>query len=350
MSKQRFLVWTLIAWPLPALIAGVLGWEGIWGSGSALVDYLIPIPVAGGSLHVPSFLFCGLAVARMPSMGGIQASRMRAALVGITLVGVLWLLDLSEILLARQSHATVVGSPWQENPLGLFLACDGALGLAFSVVRAELPFFRADALTVALALLPCALPLAMAWPQSSAEQPFRHGTSKAGETRGDETYFIYTRLGPHDGGFRQAALAWVSAPFEVMHPRYHIDNEDAAIMFSEDLNAAGRGDETRVAVTLCLYEDGTEPQWLEGAGDCFGRHVTFAERLHEAFEARAADEPSEVRSYLAGRDLCRNVAVPQMQPEQGVEIMSVRYCGGLARTREELLRRYPDEARLRDPA
>lgn len=71
MSKQRFLVWTLIAWPLPALIAGALGWEGVWGSGSALVDYLIPIPVAGGSLHVPSFLFCGLAAARMPSMSGV---------------------------------------------------------------------------------------------------------------------------------------------------------------------------------------------------------------------------------------------------------------------------------------
>jgi hypothetical protein len=350
MSKQRFLVWTLIAWPLPALIAGALGWEGIWGSGSALLDYLIPIPVAGGSLHVPSFLFCGLAVARMPSMAGVQASRMRAALVGITLVGVMWLLDLSEILLARQTHSTVVGSLWQENPLGLFLACDGALGLAFSVVRAELPLFRVDALTVALALLPCALPLAMAWPQSSSEQPFRHGTSKAGETRGDETYFVYTRLGPHDGGFRQAALAWVSAPSEVMHPRYHIDNEDSAIMFSEDLNAADRGDEMRVAVTLCLYEDGTEPQWFEGAGDCFRRHVTFSERLRKAFEARPADEPSEVRSYLAGRDLCRKVVAPQAQPEQGTEIMSVRYCSGLARTHEELLRRYPDEARLRDPA
>jgi len=44
------------------------------------------------------------------------------------------------------------------------------------------------------------------------------------------------------------------------------------------------------------------------------------------------------------------VTVPQTQQEQGVEIASVRYCRGLAHTREELLRRYPDEARLRDPA
>ena len=38
------------------MIAGILGWPGIWGTGSALVEYLIPVPVAGGFLHVPSFV------------------------------------------------------------------------------------------------------------------------------------------------------------------------------------------------------------------------------------------------------------------------------------------------------
>ena len=45
----------IAAWLTPALIAGVLGWTGIWGTGSALVEFLIPVPVAGGVLHVPSF-------------------------------------------------------------------------------------------------------------------------------------------------------------------------------------------------------------------------------------------------------------------------------------------------------
>ena len=92
MPKRRLLVWASIAWPLPAVLAGALGWQGVWGSGSALVDYLIPLPVAGGALHVPSFLCCGLAVARLPSLGLVGASRVRAALIGVTLVGVLWLL------------------------------------------------------------------------------------------------------------------------------------------------------------------------------------------------------------------------------------------------------------------
>lgn len=43
-----FAVWAVIAWIVPAAIAGALGWKGIWGSGSAFADYLIPIPVSGG--------------------------------------------------------------------------------------------------------------------------------------------------------------------------------------------------------------------------------------------------------------------------------------------------------------
>ena len=347
MPKRRLLVWASIAWPLPAVLAGALGWQGVWGSGSALVDYLIPLPVAGGALHVPSFLCCGLAVARLPSLGLVGASRVRAALIGVTLVGVLWLLKLPDMLLAWQTHSTFVGGPWQQNPLGLFLASDGALALAFGVARAKRPWLHAEALTVVLGLVPCALPLAMGWPESGEEQPFRRGASEVGRTRGDETYFVYTRLKPHAAGFLPRAEAWAAAPSEMLHPRYHIDNEDAAIVFSEDLDAMGRGDESGAVVTLCLYEDGTAPQWLDGAGDCFRRHTTFSERLEAAFAARPSDEPSELRSYIVARDLCRGL--PTAQAQAGEEIMSVRVCGELARKRDQLLQTYPAEPALRDP-
>lgn len=46
----------ILAWITPAVIAEALGWSGIWGGGSALGDYPTPIPVAGGVLHVPSFV------------------------------------------------------------------------------------------------------------------------------------------------------------------------------------------------------------------------------------------------------------------------------------------------------
>src|SRR3970282_2853183 len=45
----------VLAWITPAAIAGALGRSGIWGTGSAFLDYLIPFPVAGGIFHLPSF-------------------------------------------------------------------------------------------------------------------------------------------------------------------------------------------------------------------------------------------------------------------------------------------------------
>ena len=85
----RLIPWILIAWPMPALIAGALGWKGIWGSGSALFDFLIPIPVAGGALHVPSFVVCGLIVLNMRFAEEESAARMRAFLIGAVLAGLL---------------------------------------------------------------------------------------------------------------------------------------------------------------------------------------------------------------------------------------------------------------------
>lgn len=350
MSKHRLILWTLVAWPTPALLAGALGWEGIWGSGSALVDYLIPVPVAGGALHVVSFVLCGAAVARIPTLGVVGASRMRAALFGVTLVGVLWLLQLPDILLAWQTDSTRVGGLWQENPLGLFLASDGLIALIFSAVGAQPPLLRIEALTVALGLLPGALPLAMAWPESADEQPFKRGAGEVGQTRGDETYFVFTRVAPHAEGFRERAHGWAAAPGTFMDPRFHVDNEDVAIMFSEDLDAADRRDRTQVAATLCLYEDGTEPRWLSGAGDCFGDHLNFSERLERVADARSSDGPREVQFYLAARELCRNVQVASAHGGAGVEITPARICGALARMRDELQQKYPDTASLHDPA
>ncbi len=77
MNKSRLLLLTLVAWPLPALIAGALGWQGVWGSGSAMTDYLIPIPVAGGVFHLPTFVLGAVTVMVLPNLGPAGASRRR---------------------------------------------------------------------------------------------------------------------------------------------------------------------------------------------------------------------------------------------------------------------------------
>ena len=60
---MRLIILTL-AWVTPAIITEILGWRGIWGSGSAFGDALIPIPVAGGCLHVVSFCLSAAIVYR----------------------------------------------------------------------------------------------------------------------------------------------------------------------------------------------------------------------------------------------------------------------------------------------
>ena len=97
MNKFRLVLWLLIGWTVPALIAGALGWKGIWGSGSALTEFLIPIPVAGGVLHVPSFLLATALVYLLPDISPAAASRLRALLFGLLMAGVLWLLNLDDI-------------------------------------------------------------------------------------------------------------------------------------------------------------------------------------------------------------------------------------------------------------
>jgi hypothetical protein len=337
------IVWVLVAWTLPPLIAAALGWEGIWGSGSALVDYLIPIPVAGGVFHVPSFLICTLAVARLPKLGEVGASRVRAALLGITLAGVLWLLNLQAMLFASQVGSTFIGGTWQQNPVGLFLLSDGLLALAFTAGAPQRPFVRLEVPTVLLGLLPAALPILMAWPKPMDDQPFRIGAGRFAGARSDETVMVYSHVQIHQAGFRKQAEDWAAAPSSMVHPRFHIDSEDTTVMFTNDPDAANRGDVARVEATLCLYEDGTGPVWFDGTGDCFGNHLNFSERIEREVAKRSADEPLEVRRYLAARAVCGSLVVPESESAAGLELRSSRVCGALAGKRTELLQKFPDE-------
>lgn len=350
MAKFRLLLWILIAWPLPALIAGVLGWKGIWGSGSALPDYLIPIPVAGGALHVPSFVVAGVIVLMMPNLGPVAAARLRALLTGMALGGVLWLLNLHDLWLAQQTGTKFSGNLWQENPLGLFLVSDAALALVFTAGAAQRPLLRPDFLTLILLLLPAALPLGMAKPRASADPPFQAGMNQRGETRGDEILMVFTKLDTHTADFRKQAEAWTEQPSSMAHPRFHIDAEDMAVMFTRNREAAQRLDRAQVEFTLCLYEDGAASYWLQGAADCFSDHAGFSERLARAANARPQDEPAELRRYLAGRELCAKEKFTTVASGQGLQLTSAFFCDGMPRRREELRQKFPQESRLLEPA
>ncbi len=341
MPPLRLILWTLIAWPLPALAAGALGWHGVWGSGSALADYLIPIPVAGGVLHVPSFVVCGLIAWNMPSASPEAVGQLRALLIGIALAGLLLVLRLDDILLAARTNSHLVGSLWQENPLGLFVLSDALVALVLTVGATQGPWLRMELTTLLLMVLPAALPVGFTAKTTSSGEPFRHGASRQGSARNDEMNMVFTTLNVNAPDFRARALAWV-AP---MHPRQSVNSDDAAFLFTRNLDAARNFDTGQVATTLCLYEDGTPPLWVPGAGaaDCFDNHVSFSERFSKAYAARPASEPLDLKHYLARVSVCHGVApIPPNGDTGGLELSDMRICSRLPEARAQLVLKHPE--------
>ena len=339
MTPLRLILWALIAWPLPALVAGTLGWQGVWGSGSALADYLIPIPVAGGVLHVPSFVVCGLIARNMPSASPKAVGQLRALLIGMALAGLLLLLRLDDILLAVRTDSALVGTLWQENPLGLFVLSDAIVALVLTMGANQGPWLRMEFTTLLLIVLPAALPVGFTAKTTSSGKPFRHGDSRQGSARNDEMNMVYTTLNVNDPDFRARALAWV-AP---MHPRLSVNSDDAAFLFTRNLDAARNFDTSQVVTTLCLYEDGTPPLWVSGAADCFANHVSFSERFSKAYAARPASEPPDLKHYLARVSVCHGVApIPPNGDTGGVELSEMRICSRLPEARAQLVQKHPE--------
>ena len=117
-----------------------------------------------------------------------------------------------------------------------------------------------------------------------------------------------------------------------------------AIVFTRSLDAAKNFDATQAALTLCLYQDGTPPGWMPGAGDCFGDHQGFSERIEAGAAARPREEPAELRRYLAAREACASLPASTVVAGPGVEFASMRTCPALPRIREELLqKKLPNE-------
>lgn len=346
MSNLRFLIWFLIAWPLPALIAGAMGWTGVWGSGSALADYLIPIPVAGGVLHVPSFLVCSAIVWNMPKVSTLAAGHMRAFLLGVALAGVSLLLKVDAIWLAYKTQSSIPGDIWQSNPLGLFLLSD-ALVCTMLTWGATREGMRFNVVSLLLVVLPVSLPTLVAMQYSSADKDFLPGSGRPGLAHFDDVSMVFTSLDMNTSEFPNRAEQWVGP----RHPRFLSGIDDAAYMFTRDLDAARNFDTSKVVKTLCLYEDGTPPAWISGAAsnECFERHVSFGDKFDSAYASRPVAEPLDLKEYMARKDICVGVkTIGRSGDTGGIELSGMRICNGLPEMRASLQMKYPEVAALRD--
>ena len=104
----------------------MLGWKGIWGSGSVLIEYLIPIPVAGGVLHVPSFVLAALVVMSARNLPERVQQLLPVLAFAVCLFALCLQLDFGRInawLFTDFQPATSV-IKFGKNPLYLFMASD----------------------------------------------------------------------------------------------------------------------------------------------------------------------------------------------------------------------------------
>ena len=337
--KLVFLLWAVVAWITPAAIAGALGWKGVWGSGSAFADYLIPIPVAGGVLHVPSFILVSVILFTQPWAGRL-GGHVRGILLAIALVGIATLLDLNKLQLAATTDMAG-GRFWQEQPLGLFILTDSVIAQLF--VRTlggrwpESTKEWAVSLIAALAI-PAAYAMASLNADPRQQAPFVYAGARGTESRGDEMFFYYSKLPLGSDAFRQAALAVL----EHRDPRMNMGAEDVAIHFYDSLGAAQAQDKRGAKYTVCLYQDGTPTTWNPGSFDCFSHHESFSERLEKSMSAQNRALPHEVRLWLARRDACVGRKPLTAPAGKYMDSQEVRSCDPVLaeRTREELLRKF----------
>ncbi len=296
------------AWLTPALLAGALGWTGIWGYGSGVTDLLIPLPVAGGALHVPSFLALAGALAALPRLSPPRARWLAItalAILGAALAGTV---DAPRLGAWLTTDFVPTGSPLrlQANPLLLCVATD-ALWLAFACAAtgaapAPAGWLALPALAVAVGALRVAAPLA-------GDPVFTVGTPTPGPARGDLVVLVHAP-GEYDEG---RLRAWLDGPGRRLWPWDSVNDEHVAIVFTRSRQQvewhrieAVAGPDT--VATACLYEEDRSVILRRGYADCFAGHLTVAERL-AALDA-ATGLGAEVDDWYRRHRLCAGVEVP----------------------------------------
>ena len=317
MSKLRIIVFGILAWMLPPLIAGALGWRGVWGSGSALVDYLIPVPVAGGALHVPSFVLLLVLVALGPQLSAKAAGRARAVALGAALTGAVLLLPPPDWRLS-------------ENPLGLFMLVDALVALLSLLVAPRQPGLRFEAGALLALLAVPALGATVAWRTLGLGDAFVSGNATLSDDRAFATVTIEVRGDIDRAGMRQRAQEWAMTLHD---PATKMGTEVTALRF--------RGREIASAAVLCLYEDGTPPRWLPDRGDCLQGFTTFASRLARHAATLPPDTPREVREILAARAACAEIGWKSAHPNSPMTSSADEACMDLQRRSEFLAQRHP---------
>lgn len=308
MSRSRFALLAIAIWLAPAFVAGALDWPGIWGGGSAFSDLLLPAPITGGIIHVPTFVVALLLIRASPQLSDRANSVMRALCLVGAIVGLLLLIDFER--LQRALTTDYAGDAWRldESYLGLVLLTDAAWCVALIQGRSALARLAllAGALFVLAPAIAVVTTLLVADVGRGDSEVFRLGRDHDIQSPGEYGRYVISRLRPNDPSYRERALEFAAAEA----PEYNVNAEAVALFFTDAAESASEIGREAIYFTLCLYEDGRPHRWEDREADCFADYETRYER-RALLEEAAADLPPDVQRYLVARAMCEDVSLPE---------------------------------------
>ncbi|MEQ8262790.1 hypothetical protein [Pseudohaliea sp.] len=324
----------IAAWLTPALIAGALGWTGIWGTGSALVEFLIPVPVAGGVLHVPSFLVLLVTVLFLGRRPAGAAPLVAVVAFAACLAAVAAQVDAERLggwlFTDYQPH----GSPLRldGNPLLLFIATDAFWAGVYALAVAPLP---PRAAWLAVPLAPLLVTGVAVMDYGTGAPVFTIGGSFQGSSRGRVTEVVYTSAAYDESLLRD----WLASTPGFARPWLSPNAEHVALVFSNSLDAVkSRRVEALTGAdtvgTLCLYEEDQRIEAHPGFHDCFSGHETTVEALQRLTAAQQTGLGDDIDRWAAQLALCEGVEPPE---ERHFDMERATLCSTLARSYQRAL-------------
>ncbi len=334
-------VFAVFMWVTPALIAGILGWKSIWGTDSALLDYLIPFPLTGGIFHVPSFAIAcaGMVVCK-------KASREIRPFFGLAAF-IIFILVLSYQIEFERLYAWATtdyepyGSPlrFDSNAVYLFVTTDAFFFWLYVVfLGGNLKRYLIYYLAVFVLIPPVYLALKTVNTKVGKAE-FKMGGISNTKQRGQEIRLIYTNAKPSENEY----LAFIDEHRYSMQPWTSPNAEHLAIYFTNsrqllEWRKFDELNEENTLATVCRYEEDQSTRFYLGKIDCFEGLKTVATRLKERTQEINTGLGPSVDLWMARADLCEDIVVPEDPAKLDIEIYSL--CWGLKTYFEKDLANY----------
>jgi|GEM_PF-1802206 len=299
-----------LIWFTPALIAGMLGWSGIWGTGSAFIEYLIPIPVAGGAFHIPG-LIISFVVLRILNNKESPINRFISYAAFSIFIGMLTLhIDFPRFYSWLTTDYQPYGSPirFESNAVYLFTITDAFWVWLYSLVRGE-AFGKPNLLL--LLVIPVAVLSYQFLHQKVAGPSFQIGGSVPGLQRGQQIQYIFTTADYNE----TLLLDWLKDKNYLGTPWMNPNTEHEAIVFTNSMQLIkwGRFDEinnTNSVATVCSYEEDKSQTIHKGLYDCFSGKITTPMRLENLISENPIGFHPWVDYWYARTLLCEDVVIP----------------------------------------